>query len=54
MLNQPVNTFHRVLHTRNKSLYYKWLYHGELTNCEKDELEICARIARNLTGDKEL
>ena len=64
MRNQPVTTFLDVVKCRNIKLAKKWyhnrycsLYGAQLKqydNCEKDELEICARITRNLTGDKEL
>lgn len=50
--SNPHETFHKVLHQRNKDLYYKWLLGcATLTNEEKDELAIAARIARNITKD---
>lgn len=45
-------TFHKVLHRTDIELYYKWLYFGQLTNAEKDQLAICSRIARKMTETK--
>lgn len=44
------NNFIQVLHERNKGLLYKWAYNSKLTNCEKDELAVCSRIAREISG----
>lgn len=50
--NLPVYTFHRLLRLRDKGLYYKWLYNGELTAQERDTI-LCVGIrARKLTETK--
>ncbi|AHN84678.1 hypothetical protein PV_027 (endogenous virus) [Gutovirus Vc1] len=57
---QPRDTFRALLQVRNEDLYYKWFNNTyivpygetkqEYTNSEKDELAMCARIARRYTN----
>ena len=49
---QPKRTFCKLLHSRDKSLYYKWAYRGVLTANERDIIQCVANQARAVTNHK--
>ncbi|CAM0028560.1 hypothetical protein VPHD530_0021 [Vibrio phage D530] len=63
MTIQPCETFKSLLNSRNPELFTKWYRNRlctpygarvvEYTNAERDELAICARLARRYTNTGE-
>lgn len=49
----PMKTFCKLLHERDKALYYKWAYRGVLTAAEKDVIWCVGQQARRITNCKE-